>query len=140
MAAIPVTEAEPAPRVSAGEAAREWLASLLKILELKLQLFGFESREAGVHLAILGALIVGALACLAVALVFLAVFLLYVVIKLTGWEWGWAALLAAVLLLVLSGVAAFVLKSRITRPLYTMSLAELKKDREWLKQTRAKDK
>jgi uncharacterized membrane protein YqjE len=139
MGAIPVSEAE-TTRVSAGNPFREWLASALKFFELKLHLLGFESREAGVHLAILAALIASSIALLVGALVFLAVFLLFLIIKITGWEWGWAALLTAVLLLVMSAGAAFFLRSRITKPLYTLTFAELRKDREWLRQSRESNK
>ena len=135
MAAIPASEAE-TTRVSAGNPFREWLASALKFLELKVHLLGFESREAGIHLAILAALIASSIAMLVGALVFLAVFLLFLIIKITGLEWGWAALLTAVLLLVMSAGAAFFLRSRITKPLYTLTFAELRKDREWLRQSR----
>ncbi|HEY0794069.1 MAG TPA: phage holin family protein [Chthoniobacterales bacterium] len=139
MAAIPVSEAE-TTRVSAGNPFREWLAAALKFLELKLQLLGFESREAGIHLAILAALIASSIVLLVGALVFLAVFLLFIIIKITGWEWGWAALLTAVLLLVLSAAAAVFLRTRITKPLYTLTFAELRKDREWLRQSRESNK
>src|SRR5689334_6793060 len=136
MTAIPASEPEPATRVSAGESFREWLASILKIIELKLQLLGFEGREAGVHLLVLAVLIASTVALIVAALVFLAVFLLFVIVKITGWEWGWAALLAAVVLLVLSVVTAMLLRTRITKPLFPLTLAELRKDREWLRQTR----
>ena len=63
------------------------------------------------------------------------IFLLFLIIKITGWEWGWAALLVTVVLLVLSGVTAVLLRTRITKPLFTLTLAELRKDREWLRQT-----
>ena len=140
MTAIPASEPGPATRVSAGEAVREWLASVLKFLELKLQLLGFEGREAGVHLLILAVLITSTLALLVTALIFLAVFLLFVIVKITGWEWGLAALLAAVILIILSGVTAFLVRTRITKPLFTLTLAELRKDREWLRQTRESSK
>jgi|SRR4051794_15948234 len=140
MTAIPASEPETTTRVSAGESLREWLASLLKILELKAKLLGFEGREAGVHLLILTVLFASTVVFLVTALIFLAVFLLFVIIKLTGWEWGWAALLSAVVLIILSGIAAILLRNRITRPLFTLTLAELRKDREWLKQTRESSK
>lgn len=140
MTAIPAPEPGTTTRVSAGESLREWLASLLKILELKVKLLGFEGREAGVHLLILTVLFASTVVFLVTALIFLAVFLLFVIIKLTGWEWGWAALLSAVILIILSGVAAILLRNRITRPLFTLTLAELRKDREWLKQTRESSK
>lgn len=140
MTAIPASEPGPTARASAGEAVREWLASVLKFLELKLQLLGFEGREAGIHLLILAVLIASTLALLVTALIFLAVFLLFIIVKITGWEWGWAALLAAVILIVLSGVTAFLVRTRITKPLFTLTLAELRKDREWLRQTRESSK
>ncbi|MBV9492495.1 MAG: phage holin family protein [Verrucomicrobia bacterium] len=136
MTAIPAPEPGPTSTVSAGESLREWLASVLKILELKLRLLGFEGREAGVHLLILAVLIAGTVALFVGSLIFLAIFLLFLIIKITGWEWGWAALLVTVVLLVLSGVTAVLLRTRITKPLFTLTLAELRKDREWLRQTR----
>jgi uncharacterized membrane protein YqjE len=113
---------------------------VLKFFELKLQLLGFEGREAGVHLLILAVLIASTLALMVMALIFLAVFLLFIIVKITGWEWGWAALLAAVILMVLSSVTAFLIRTRITKPLFTLTLAELRKDREWLRQTRESSK
>ena len=140
MTAIPAPEPGPTSTVSAGESLREWLASVLKILELKLRLLGFEGREAGVHLLILAVLIAGTVALFVGSLIFLAIFLLFLIIKITGWEWGWAALLVTVVLLVLSGVTAVLLRTRITKPLFTLTLAELRKDREWLRQTRESSK
>jgi uncharacterized membrane protein YqjE len=62
-----------------------------------------------------------------------AVFLLYLIITLLHWEWGWGALLCSGILLLGSVIAAIILRFRIGRPLFPLTLAELQKDREWLK-------
>jgi uncharacterized membrane protein YqjE len=48
------------------------------------------------------------------------------------WDWGWCALASAVLLLLLSVSSVLVLRFRIVRPIFPVTLAEVKKDREWL--------
>jgi len=62
-----------------------------------------------------------------------AVFLLYLIITLLHWEWGWGALLCSGILLLGSIAVAIILRIRIGRPLFSLTLAELQKDREWLK-------
>jgi uncharacterized membrane protein YqjE len=94
---------------------------------------GLESRDAGLHLLILALLFVSTLALFAGFLVMFGVFLLYLIITLLHWEWGWGALLCAGILLLGSIVAAIVLRFRVVRPLFPLTLAELQKDREWLK-------
>jgi uncharacterized membrane protein YqjE len=128
--APPGAEAE---RVSSGDSIRSWVASFLRYVELRLRLFGLESKEAGLHLLILGVLFASTVALFAGCLVMFAVFLLYLIITLLHWEWGWGALLCSGLLLLGSVIAAIILRFRIGRPLFSLTLAELQKDREWLK-------
>ena len=66
-------------------------------------------------------------------LLMFAVFLLYLIITLLHWEWGWGALLCSGILLLGSIAVAIILRIRIGRPLFSLTLAELQKDREWLK-------
>jgi uncharacterized membrane protein YqjE len=105
----------------------------LRYVELRLRLLGLESKEAGLHLLILGVLFASTVALFAGCLVMFAVFLLYLIITLLHWEWGWGALLCSGLLLLGSVIAAIILRFRIGRPLFSLTLAELQKDREWLK-------
>jgi uncharacterized membrane protein YqjE len=128
--APPGAEAE---RVSSGDSIRSWVASFLRYVELRLRLFGLESKEAGLHLLILGVLFASTVALFAGCLVMFAVFLLYLIITLLHWEWGWGALLCSGILLLGSIIAAIILRFRIGRPLFPLTLAELQKDREWLK-------
>ena len=123
-----------ASQQSAGDAIRNWLAAFVRYLELRLGLIGLESKEAGVHLLVLALLFAGTIVCFAGALVMLVVFLLFVMTLVLHWEWGWCALATAVVLLLISAVTATIFRFRMVRPIFSVTLAELKKDREWLTQ------
>jgi uncharacterized membrane protein YqjE len=101
-------------------------------LELRLQLIGLESKEAGFHLLVLALLFVGAIVFFAGFLVMLVVFFLYLLTLIFHWGWGWSALACAVLSLLAAVAAGVVLRYRIVRPLFPTTLAEFKRDREWL--------
>jgi uncharacterized membrane protein YqjE len=115
---------------------QDLLACLVRYLELRLQLLGLESREAGFHLLILALLFVSVLICFGGFLIMSVVFLLYLMMLILHWEWGWSALgLAAVLLLFSIGMAV-IFRFRIVKPFFPTTLAEFQKDREWLKHTK----
>src|SRR6201987_4809010 len=120
-------------RSSTADSVKHWVAAFLRYLELRLQLLGLEAKEAGLHLLIIGLLVTGVLVLFAGFLVMFAVFLLYLIITLLHWEWGWGALLCSGILLLGSIAVAIILRIRIGRPLFSLTLAELQKDREWLK-------
>jgi uncharacterized membrane protein YqjE len=121
-----------ASKQSTSETVRNWIASFLRYLELRLRLLGVESKEAGLHLLVLALLFVGAVVFFAGFLVMLLVFLLYLITILFHWGWGWSALTCAVVSLLAAVAAGFVLRYRIVRPLFPTTFAEFKKDREWL--------
>jgi uncharacterized membrane protein YqjE len=122
-------------RASTADSVKYWVATFLRYLELRLQLLGLEAKEAGLHLLIIGLLATGVLVLFAGFLVMFAVFLLYLIVTLLHWEWGWGALLCAGILLTGSLVAAIILRYRVIRPMFRMTLEELQKDREWLRST-----
>ena len=125
---------------STSDSVKDWVASLLRYFHLRLQLLGIEGKEAGIHLLIIGGLFVAALAMLAGATLMMGVFILFLICLLFHWDWGWAALLTAVILLLGSAGAAVTLRFIIARPLFPLTFAELEKDREWLKtKTRSVD-
>jgi uncharacterized membrane protein YqjE len=125
---------------STSDSVKDWVASLLHYFHLRLRLLGIEGKEAGIHLLIIGGLIVAALAMLAGATLMMGVFILFLICLLFHWDWGWAALLTAVILLLGSAGAAVTLRFVIARPLFPLTFAELEKDREWLKtKTRSVD-
>jgi uncharacterized membrane protein YqjE len=52
---------------------------------------------------------------------------------LVGISWPWIALAAAGLHFIIALVLLLIARSRITKPFFRATLAELKKDREWLR-------
>jgi uncharacterized membrane protein YqjE len=121
-----------ASKQSTSETVRNWIASFLRYLELRLRLVGIESKEAGLHLLVLALLFVGAVVFFAGFLVMLLVFLLYLITILFHWGWGWSALTCGIVSLLAAVAAGFVLRYRIVKPLFPTTFAEFKKDREWL--------
>src|ERR1700733_6215704 len=121
-----------ASKQSTSETVRNWIASFLRYLELRLRLLGVGSKEAGLHLLVLTLLFVGAVVFFAGFLVMLLVFLLYLITILFHWGWGWSALTCGVVSLLVAIAAGVILRFRIVRPLFPTTLAEFKRDREWL--------
>ena len=107
--------------------------SLAGFLETRIALFGKESKTALVHVLVL-------VACLATA-AFLAVFgyIFLVASAIVGLahafhiSWVKIALIAAGLHFVLAFVCVMIARSRMNKSMFEMTGAELKKDREWLK-------
>ena len=117
---------------STSDSVKKWVASFLGYLELRLQLLGLESKEAGFHLLVLALLFVGAVVFFAGFLVMLVVFLLYLIALIFHWGWGWSALACGVVSLLIAIGAGITLRFRIVKPLFPTTLAEFKRDREWL--------
>jgi uncharacterized membrane protein YqjE len=117
---------------SASDSVRSWLASFLDYLELRLRLIGLESKEAGIHLLVLALLFAGTVVFFVGFLIMVTVFLLYLVMLLFHWDWGWSALACGGLLLLSSIAAALILRFQIVKPLFPTTFAEFEKDREWL--------
>jgi uncharacterized membrane protein YqjE len=117
---------------SASDSIRNWVASFISYLDLRLRLLGLESKEAGLHLLVLALLFAGTVVFFAGFLVMLTVFLLYLVMLIFHWEWGWSALACGGLLLISSVAAGVILRFRIVKPLFPTTIAEFEKDREWL--------
>ena len=125
---------------SASDSVRNWVASFLNYLELRLRLLGLESKEAGLHLLVLALLFAGTVVFFAGFLVMLTVFLLYLVMLIFHWEWGWSALACGGILLLSSVAAGVILRYRIVKPLFPATLTEFQKDREWLTHKKKKSK
>jgi len=121
-----------ASKRSTSDSVRAWVASFLNYLELRLRLLGLESKEAGLHLLVLALLFVGAIVFFAGFLVMMIVFLLYLLTLLFHWGWGWSALACGGVSLLAAIVAGVILRYRIVKPLFPTTLAEFKRDRQWL--------
>jgi uncharacterized membrane protein YqjE len=109
------------------------LSSLAGFLESRAALFANESKTALVHVLVL----VGCLAAAAFLAVFGYIFLVASAIAGLAHalhvSWIKITLLAAGLHFVLALVCVLVARSRMRKPMFEMTGAELKKDREWLK-------
>jgi uncharacterized membrane protein YqjE len=130
------------PSVSdAADSVRRWIASLVLYVELRIRLFALESKDAGFHLLVLAVLLVSAFVLFAGFLAMLIVFLLYLLTLIFHWEWGWSALACAGVLLIISIIVGAIFRFRIIKPLYPSTVAEFKKDCEWLsRQTKNTDR
>ena len=121
------------PSISgAADSVRRWIASLVLYIELRIRLLALESKEAGFHLLVLAVLLVSALVLFAGFLAMLIVFLLYLLMLIFRWEWGWSALACAGVSLITSIVAGVICRFQIIKPIYPTTFAEFRKDREWL--------
>ena len=126
------------PRNPAGHAGLlENLLALINALaaffESRFALVAEESKAAAVQLLILvGCLIFAVLLC-ALGYVFLITGAVVGLAHLAGISWPWIALAAAALHFIIALVLLLIARSRITKPFFRATLAELKKDREWLK-------
>ena len=77
--------------------------------------------------------IVFALLLCALGYVFLITGIVVGLAHLAGISWPWIALAAAALHFIIALVLLLIAWSRITKPFFRVTLAELRKDREWLK-------
>jgi uncharacterized membrane protein YqjE len=123
-----VHASEPAP----GDSIRFLVASFLSYLELRLKLLGLETRETGLHLLVLGLLLVSTITFFAGFVAMLIVFLLCLMMLTLHWEWGWSALTLAGVLVAISIAVGLIFRSRILKPFFPVTFAEFQKDRQWL--------
>jgi uncharacterized membrane protein YqjE len=108
-------------------------SALVEFFESRFALLAEESKTAALHLLILvGCLILAMLLC-ALGYVFLITGAVVGLAHLLGISWPWIALAAAALHFIVALVLLLIARSRITKPFFRASLAELKKDREWLR-------
>jgi uncharacterized membrane protein YqjE len=109
------------------------LNSVAGFLEARIALFSKESKTALVHVLVL----VGCLAAAAFLAVFGYIFLVASAIvglaHVFHISWVKMALMAAGLHFILAFVCVMVARSRMNKSMFEMTGAELKKDREWLK-------
>ena len=107
--------------------------ALAEFFESRFALLAEESKAAAVQLLILAGCLVFALLLCALGYVFLITGAVVGLAHLAGISWPWIALAAAALHFVIALVLLLIARSRITKPLFRATMAELKKDREWLR-------
>jgi uncharacterized membrane protein YqjE len=107
--------------------------SLASFFESRAGLVASESKAALAHLLLLAGCIMAAGVLVALAYVFLLVSAIAGIAHALHLSWIWIALGMAALHFVLALVCLLIVWSQISKPVFRESLAELKKDREWLK-------
>lgn len=107
--------------------------SLTAFFEARLTLAVRESKGALVHLLLLAGAVVGALILIASGYVFLIVSVIFAIAHAAGVSWVWIALAAAILHFALAAGCGFFAATQLKKPIFQASMAELKRDREWLK-------
>ena len=109
------------------------ISALAEFFESRFALLAEESKAAAVQLLILvGCLIFAVLLC-ALGYVFLITGAVVGLAHLAGISWPWIALGAAALHFIIALMLLVIARSQITKPFFRATLAELKKDREWVK-------
>ncbi|MGA8659673.1 MAG: phage holin family protein [Chthoniobacterales bacterium] len=118
--------------------ASSWASIFLDYVELKARLLTTESKEATGHL--IGLVILTAVVLvLAIASVLMyGAFLLFVIALLFHLAWGWSALICGLILTLSSAITFFILRQRLRKPVFQMTLKDIEKDKEWLTQKKTK--
>jgi uncharacterized membrane protein YqjE len=107
--------------------------ALAGFFESRIGLFAHESKTAVVHILLLVGALVGALMMIAFGYVFLIVAIIFAIAHAAGVSWVWIAFGAGVLHLLLAVGCGVFAKAQISKPMFKVTVGELKKDREWLK-------
>src|SRR6476646_4869938 len=108
------------------------LTALAEFFESRFALVAQESKAAAVQVLILVGCVIFALLLSALGYVFLITGAVVGLAHLAGISWPWIALAAAALHFITALVLLLIARSQITKPFFRATLAELKKDREWL--------
>jgi uncharacterized membrane protein YqjE len=113
---------------------------LAGFLESRLGLFAKESKTALVQVLILVACLAGAAVLALFGYVFLIASALIGIAHALQVSWVWIALAAAGLHFILALVFVLIARSRMKQAMFEATAAELKKDREWLKNLDKEDR
>ena len=106
---------------------------LAGFLESRLGLFAKESKTALVQVLILVACLAGAAVLALFGYVFLIASALVGIAHALQVSWVWITLAAAGLHFILALVCVLIARNRMKKSMFEATAAELKKDREWLK-------
>jgi uncharacterized membrane protein YqjE len=109
------------------------ISALVEFFESRFALLAQESKAAGVQVLIMAGCLILALLLSALGYIFLITGAVVGLAHLVGISWPWIALAAAALHFIIALLLLLIARSRITKPLFRATRAELRKDREWLK-------
>jgi len=107
-----------------------WLSTFLDYFSLKTRLLAVESREAAGHFIGILTVLVAMLVLGLCSILLYGAFFLYLIALLFHLAWGWSALICGVVLTVFSVFACLLLRMRLRKSVFQMSLKDLEKDKE----------
>jgi uncharacterized membrane protein YqjE len=113
---------------------RELLAAGLEYLQARLALVGIEAKEALLHFALIIGLLVAAVTVILFGYLFLCIALTLIIAQLLGISPGWVILALALIHFVVAAGSVFFAVVRLKTAVFAATLAELKKDQQWLSQ------
>jgi uncharacterized membrane protein YqjE len=108
-------------------------SALADFFESRAALFATESKAALVQFVLVVVCLVAGLLFFAFGYVFLLATAVVAIAHLANVSWLWTALAAAGLHILIALIFLLIALSGIKRPIFRETAAELKKDREWLK-------
>ena len=108
-------------------------ADLAALAESRLALFLKESKTALVQMVVLVACLLAAVLFVVLGYIFLIASIIVAVAHLVQMSWVWIALIAAGCHFLLALIALLIARTRMVKAPFPELSAELKKDREWLK-------
>ena len=131
--ALPTTSGERPPGdeglIDNLRALAAWFAAYIGA---RLQLAGLESKEASWHyLKILLWLFAGLIG-FTFGYIFLCIACVFIISFFFNVSWVWTMLGAGVVHLLLAAVAILVARTQLTKPMFSATIAEFKKDQTWL--------
>jgi uncharacterized membrane protein YqjE len=112
-------------------------SALADFFESRAALFASESKTALIQFLVAAICLIGAVLFFAFGYIFLLATAVVAVARMANISWLWVALAAAGLHFVIALIFVLVAGSGIKRPVFRETAAELKKDREWLKNLEA---
>jgi uncharacterized membrane protein YqjE len=132
-----MTGEHPADGKSGGllEHVRELCAAGLEYIQARLALAGIEAKEAAIHFGIILGLCIGALAVIVFGYLFLCIAITVLLAQALHISPGWVILALAVFHFLMAATALFTAYTRIKLSVFSATLAELKKDQQWLSHT-----
>jgi uncharacterized membrane protein YqjE len=108
-------------------------SALAEFFESRAALFATESKAALVQFVLVAVCLVAGLLFFAFGYVFLLATAVVAIAHLANVSWLWTALAAAGLHILIALILLLIAWSGVKRPVFRATAAELKKDREWLK-------
>jgi uncharacterized membrane protein YqjE len=108
-------------------------SALAEFFESRAALFATESKAALVQFVLVAICLIAALLFFAFGYIFLLATAVVAIAHLANVSWLWTALAAAGLHILIALILLLVAWSGTKRPIFRATTAELKKDREWLK-------